>query len=88
MRKITSLVSLWFGVACGLVVASAAIAAETGTLKKIRDANEINLGYRESSIPFSYLDDQQRPVGYSIDLCLRVVEAIKSELKLPNLQTK
>ncbi|MGI9024782.1 MAG: amino acid ABC transporter substrate-binding protein [Burkholderiaceae bacterium] len=39
-------------------------------------------------MPFSYLDDQQRPVGYSIDLCLRVVDAIKSELKLPNLQTR
>ncbi len=88
MRKIISIVSVLFGVARGLVIADPTFAAETGTLKKIRETGEVNLGYRESSIPFSYLDDQQRPVGYSIDLCLRVVDAIKSELKLPNLQTR
>ena len=76
----------------GLIFASATTAvlsAElTGTLKKIRDAGEINIGYRESSIPFSFLDDQQKPIGYSLDLCARVVDAIKNELKMPNLQTK
>jgi glutamate/aspartate transport system substrate-binding protein len=88
MRIITSVFSVLGAIACGLLIAAPAHAAETGTLKKIREAGEINLGYRESSIPFSYLYDQQRPVGYSIDLCLRVVDAIKRDLKLPNLQTK
>src|SRR5438128_8992105 len=58
----------------------------TGTLKKIKDTGAITVGYRESSIPFSYLDDKQQPIGYAMDLCLRVVEAVKTELKLPNLK--
>ncbi|WP_353674065.1 transporter substrate-binding domain-containing protein [Synechocystis sp. LKSZ1] len=60
----------------------------TGTLEKIKNSGEIVLGVRESSIPFSYLDNQQKSVGYSIDLCQKVVEAIKQELNLPNLQVK
>jgi len=58
----------------------------TGTLKKIKDTATITVGHRESSIPFSYLDDKQQPVGYAMDLCMRVVEAVKTELKLPNLK--
>lgn len=60
----------------------------TGTLKKIKDSGSITLGHRESSIPFSYYDDKQQVIGYSQDIMLRVVESIKSELKMPSLQTK
>jgi glutamate/aspartate transport system substrate-binding protein len=60
----------------------------TGVLKRVKDAGEITLGYRESSVPFSYLDDRQQPIGYSVDLCLRVVDAVKTELKLPRLRGK
>jgi glutamate/aspartate transport system substrate-binding protein len=60
----------------------------TGTLKKIKDSGAITLGIRETSVPFSYLDEKQNPIGYSIDLCNRIVEAVKAELKLPNLQVK
>jgi glutamate/aspartate transport system substrate-binding protein len=60
----------------------------TGTLKKIKDTGVIYVGHRESSIPFSFLDDKQQPVGYSMDLCYRIVEAVKAELKLPNLHVK
>lgn len=58
----------------------------TGTLKKIRDTGSITVGHRESSIPFSYLDDKQQPVGYAMELCGRIVDAVKAELKLPNLK--
>jgi len=58
----------------------------TGTLKKIKDTGTITIGHRESSIPFSYLDDKQQPVGYAMDLCMKVVDAVKAELKLPNLK--
>jgi len=58
----------------------------TGTLKKIKDTGTITIGHRESSIPFSYLDDKQQPVGYAMDLCTKVVDAVKAELKLPNLK--
>ena len=58
----------------------------TGVLKRIKDSGEITLGHRDASVPFSYLDDKQQPVGYSMDLCLRVVDAVKAELKLPALK--
>ncbi len=73
----------------GLVgsVAGSAYAQElTGTLKKIKDTGSITIGHRESSIPFSYLDDKQQPVGYAMELCGKVVDAVKAELKLPNLK--
>lgn len=57
-----------------------------GTLKKIKDTNTITIGYRESSIPFSFLDDKQQPVGYAIDLCMKIVDTVKADLKLPNLK--
>ena len=60
----------------------------TGTLKKIKSAGVVALGHRESSIPFSYYDDKQQVIGYSHEVLLRVVDAIKEELKLPTLQTK
>ena len=58
----------------------------TGTMKKIKETGTITIGHRESSIPFSYLDDKQQPIGYSMDLCMKVVDAVKAELKLPNLK--
>ena len=58
----------------------------TGTLKKIKETGAITIGYRESSIPFSYLDDKQQPIGYAMDLCMKVVDAVKAELKMPNLK--
>jgi len=58
----------------------------TGTLKKIKDTGSITIGHRESSIPFSYLDDKQQPVGYSMELCGKVVDAVKAELKMPSLK--
>jgi len=58
----------------------------TGTLKKIKDAGSISLGHRESSIPFSYYDDKNQVVGYSHDLLLLVVDAVKKKLNMPNLK--
>ncbi len=60
----------------------------TGTLKKIKDTGAITLGHRESSVPFSYYDDKQKVIGYAMDLCGRVVEAVKKELKLAKLEVK
>ena len=58
----------------------------TGTLKKIKETGSITIGHRESSIPFSYLDDKQQPIGYAMDLCMKIVDSVKAELKLPNLK--
>jgi glutamate/aspartate transport system substrate-binding protein len=69
--------------------ASPAMAQElTGTLKNIKDTGAITLGFRDSSIPFSYLDDNQKPVGYAMDICNKIVEAVKKELKLDKLEVK
>jgi glutamate/aspartate transport system substrate-binding protein len=61
-------------------------AAQEGTLKKIKDGGSITIGHRDASIPFSYYDDKQQVIGYAVDLCARIVEAVKTELKLPNLK--
>ena len=60
--------------------------ALTGTLKKIKDSGTITIGHRDSSIPFSYYDDKQQVVGYSMDICMKAVDAVKAELKMPNLK--
>ena len=60
----------------------------TGTLKNIKETGAITLGYRDSSIPFSYLDDNQKPVGYAMDICYKIVDAVKKELKLDKLEVK
>ena len=60
----------------------------TGTLKNIKETGAITLGYRELSIPFSYLDDSQKPVGYAMDICYKIVDAVKKELKLDKLEVK
>lgn len=66
------------------------VAAElTGTLKKIKESGSITLGHRDASIPFSYFgNDPQQPIGYSHDIQLKVVEAIKQELGLPELKVR
>lgn len=70
-----------------LIFSTSALAQDlTGTLKKIKDTNTISLGHRESSIPFSYYNDQQQVIGYSQELMMKVVAAVKKDLKLPKLQ--
>ena len=69
-----------------VLYATAADADElAGTLKKIKETGVINIGYRDSSIPFSYLDDNQKPVGFAIDICMKIVDTVKKELKLDKL---
>jgi glutamate/aspartate transport system substrate-binding protein len=74
--------------ATALCVGPAAAQELTGTLKNIKDTGAITLGFRDSSIPFSYLDDNQKPVGYAMDICYKIVDAVKKELKLDKLEVK
>src|SRR6202022_106615 len=60
----------------------------TGTLKKIKETGVITIGFRDSSIPFSYLDDNQKPIGFAIDICYKIVDAVKKELKLGKLEVE
>ena len=63
-------------------------AAQEGTLQKIKDTGAITLGHRESSVPVSYYDDNQRVIGYAMDLCYRIVDAVKANLKVDKLEVK
>ena len=58
------------------------------TLRKIAETGTINLGHRESSVPFSYYDNKKQVIGYSHDLMLKVLDSIRTELKLPALTIK
>lgn len=76
------------GLAAAIGFAVPVAAQQSDTLKKIRDAGTITVGHRDASVPFSYYDDKQQAVGYAMDLCMRVVDAVKAELKLPKLDVK
>ena len=65
-----------------------ALAQEASTLKKHKDTSVITLGHRESSIPFSYYDDKQQVIGYSHEIMLKVVDAIKADQKLSKLEVR
>jgi glutamate/aspartate transport system substrate-binding protein len=70
---------------CALVALPAGAQDLTGTLKKIKETGTITIGHRDASIPFSYYDENQKPVGYAMDICYRIVDAVKKELNMPNL---
>ena len=78
------------GLLCaGMLLTSAASAAElTGTLKRIQHSGTMTLGYREASVPFSYLQADGTPTGYGFEVCKAVSEAVKKELNMPNLTIK
>src|SRR3954470_22233995 len=80
-------ISLFVAAAAGLALALPVLGQE-GTLKKIKDSGSITIGHRDASVPFSYYDDKQQPVGYAMDLCMRIVDAVKTDLKMPKLDVK
>jgi glutamate/aspartate transport system substrate-binding protein len=87
-KKVKHYRSLGLALAASLVVSQASAEELTGTLKNVKDTGAITLGFRDSSIPFSYLDDNQKPVGFAMDICFKVVDAVKKELKLDKLEVK
>ena len=73
--------------ALGFVLPAAVQAQDlTGTLQKVKETGTVTMGVRDSSVPFSYLDDKQQPVGFAIDVCLKVVDAVKARLAMPGLK--
>jgi glutamate/aspartate transport system substrate-binding protein len=81
-------VKLWVCTLAAAVSLAAPAAADelSGTLAKIKDSGAITLGFRESSLPFSYYDDNQKVIGYAMDLCYGIVDAVKAELKMDKLE--
>ena len=82
----------FLAMALGFVGGTTAAAAEppayaaSPTLRKIHDTGLITVGYRLSSPPFSYLNLDRQPVGYSVDLCRQVVQAVRQRLAMPDLE--
>jgi glutamate/aspartate transport system substrate-binding protein len=76
------------GVLAATGCASMGPGAPPATLEKIKATKTIALGYRDSSVPFSYTGPTKEPMGYSVDLCTRVVEDLRRDLKLPDLQAR
>ena len=81
---------LGMGLGLALLLSAGPAGAQdlTGTLKKIKETGTISLGYREASVPFSYLDGDQKPVGYALEICRKIVGAVQRELKLDRLDVK
>jgi len=79
---------LGLALAAALCAGGAQAEELTGTLKNIKETGAITLGFRDSSTPFSYLDDNQKPVGFAMDICYKIVDAVKKELKLDKLEVK
>ena len=71
-----------------MAVLPAAAQDLTGTLKTIQQTKTIKLGYQQDAMPFSFVDDKQQPVGYTIDLCKRVAAGVQQQLGLADLQIK
>ena len=89
MTKSTLSRAVAIALAATLLSAPALAAELTGTLKKIKESGSITLGHRDASIPFSYFgNDPSQPIGYSHDLQLKVVEAIKQQLDMPELKVR
>ena len=87
LRKLATAM-LVMGMSAGLAHAEDAAPAAGSTLDKIAKNGVIVVGHRESSVPFSYYDNQQKVVGYSQDYSNAIVEAVKKKLNKPDLQVK
>ncbi|WP_409565948.1 amino acid ABC transporter substrate-binding protein [Methylobacterium sp. J-077] len=74
--------------ALSLLIAPATADELGGTLKKIKDNSRIVLGVRDAATPFSYIDDKQNYIGFAVDICLTIADAVKRELKLPDLKVE
>ena len=85
MVKFSGVVAV-FGLALASVPSTGSAEGLGPTLQRIKDAGVITIGHREASVPLSYLDDNQKPIGFSVELCSLVVAKVKAKLGLPDLK--
>ena len=86
--KATTIKALATATVAVCLLSSAAMAQGAGRLDKIRETGAIALGFPETSVPFAYLDASQKPIGYSVEICEQVVQAVRTALKLPKLEIR
>ena len=75
------------GVLAGVLIAAAAVQAGP-VLDRVAAGGKLVVAHRESSIPFSYLDQEKKPVGYALDLCLKLAEAVRKKTGAKNMQVE
>lgn len=88
MKRPLVLVKLGVTAMLAFCAAGAIAQTQSETLKRIKETGTFTIGYRESSVPFSFLDGQQKPVGFSIDLCQAIADKIKQQLGMSQLNIK
>jgi ABC-type amino acid transport substrate-binding protein len=86
--KISAALKSLAGMFLGGIVALHPYLAHADLLVRIASSKSVTIAYREASFPFSYLDDSRAPIGYSIDICKSIVEVIRKQLKLSELETR
>ena len=74
--------------AVALIAVPAHASELTGTLQKVKETKDMILGIQEASVPFSYLDGDQKAVGYAVDICMKIVDAVKRQLNLSNVPSR
>lgn len=77
VAMVTALLGAWAGGACAGTV-----------LERIRATGKIVVAHRESSVPFSYLDADKKPVGYAVELCQRIADALRRKLEMRSLSVE
>jgi len=88
MNKFITYTALGAVILTGMIGTAIADAGDSPTLKRIAERGEVSIGHRETSIPFSYIGEDKEPIGYSIDICLKIVDAIKAQLGNNDLKVK
>lgn len=86
MTNFARVLSILSGIAVIGGMSGPSAAADSPTFARIKSSGAITIGHREASIPFSYLGPDQKPIGFSIDLCAAIVERIRTETGLPSLK--
>src|SRR5688572_29370205 len=84
--KRAALACIGFAVATTLTFEAATAQQLYGTLKKVQEAKRFVIGHREASFPFAFYDDAKKPVGFAVELCTRIAEAVKKELNQPEIE--
>jgi glutamate/aspartate transport system substrate-binding protein len=83
------LIPVLLAAAIAVPIALPAGAAElTGTLQKVKETKTIVMGVRDTSVPFGYVDDKQNYIGYAVDICMKIVDAVKKEVGVPDLKVE
>lgn len=76
----------WLGRVLAVWIFALPLCAMADTLSHVKETQTLTIAYRESSIPFSYVVEGKPPIGYAIDICLRLADAVKKELKMPGMK--